>query len=384
VNSERLVRSLQIGDVWFEDRPGGLSRVYAEMLRHFPAAGMSASGLVVGSERASKSTANQVRAYAKADDLLPTRLFAARRAVVQALAHQSFDLVVSHFALYAAPVLDKFRALPLVVHFQGPWAAEGSVEKRQMLRRRAQHLVEAAVYRSASRLIVLSNAFARELASRYGVHEERIRMIPPGVDLDRFNTTISRLEARERLNWPGNRPTVFALRRLVRRMGLENLIEAVPEIIREIPDLQVHIGGTGSLEAALRNKIKDLNVSHHVKLLGRIEDDALPVCYRAADVSIVPTIALEGFGLITLESMAAGTPVMVTPVGGLPEVVRPLAEELVLESADPAAIAYGLRDALLGRRPLPSSDLCRNYVAEHYGWPRIVRMIREVYLEAIS
>jgi glycosyltransferase involved in cell wall biosynthesis len=167
-------------------------------------------------------------------------------------------------------------------------------------------------------------------------------------------------------------------------MGLEDLIEAVPELIRRVPDLQVHIGGAGRLADELRNKIAEMDVSRHVKLLGRVEDDALPLCYRAADISIVPTVALEGFGLITLESLAAGTPVMVTPVGGLPEAVRPLAEDLVLESVDPAAIANGLADALLGRRPVPSSDACRNYAAEHYGWPKIIERIREVYLEALT
>lgn len=380
----RLIRSLQIGDVWFEDRPGGLSRFYAEMLRNFSAASMSAAGLVVGTERAGESTGNQVRAFARADESLPVRMFAARRAVIQTLAHGSFDLIASHFALYAAPILDQVRTTPLVVHFQGPWAAEVGVEGGRSLRLQIQHFLEKSVYQRASRLIVLSSAFAHELASRYQIQYERIRVVPAGIDTERFDCTISRVDARQRLGWPRDRPVVFALRRLRRRMGLENLIEAVPLIIREIPDLLVHIGGAGPLADELQRRIDELNLSHHVKLLGRIPDDALPMSFRAADVSIVPTVALEGFGMITLESLAAGTPVMVTPVGGLPEVVRPLAEQLVLESADSGVIATGLTNVLLGRMAVPSPETCRNYVAENYGWPRITERIREVYLEALG
>jgi glycogen(starch) synthase len=179
MNSRKSICSLQIGNVWFEDRPGGLSRVYADMLRYFPVASMNALGLVVGTGKASVATGGQVTAFAEADRFLPARLFAARRAVVQALACQSFDLIVSHFALYAAPILDKFRALPLVVHFQGPWAAEGAVERGRSLRLHVQHSIETAVYKRASRLIVLSHAFAQELAFRYGVKEESIRVVPP-------------------------------------------------------------------------------------------------------------------------------------------------------------------------------------------------------------
>ena len=70
-------------------------------------------------------------------------------------------------------------------------------------------------------------------------------------------------------------------------------------------------------------------------LLGFVPDEQLPLAYRAADFSIVPSVALEGFGLIVAESLAAGTPVLVTAVGGLPETLEGLAPQCVVQERGP-------------------------------------------------
>ena len=76
-------------------------------------------------------------------------------------------------------------------------------------------------------------------------------------------------------------------------------------------------------------------MANHVRMLGSSRDADLPLYYRAADLSVVPTVALEGFGLVAAESLAAGCPALVTPVGGLPSVVADLSPDLVLEDATP-------------------------------------------------
>jgi len=121
-----------------------------------------------------------------------------------------------------------------------------------------------------------------------------------------------------------------------------------------------------------------------VRLAGFVADEALPLWYRSADVSVVPTIALEGFGLTTIESLASGTPVIVTPVGGLPEAVAPLSQELVLESGGFQALGAGLAGALLGKRVLPSDAECRAYARSHFDLPVIAAQTASVYREAID
>jgi glycosyltransferase involved in cell wall biosynthesis len=94
----------------------------------------------------------------------------------------------------------------------------------------------------------------------------------------------------------------------------------------------------------------------------------------------VPSQAWEGFGLVCLESLASGTPVMVTPVGGLPEAVRDLEPGLVFGGSDEASIAAGLRDALRGRLRVPSEAECLAY-ARRFAWSAIAARIDEVYRE---
>ncbi|HWJ21248.1 MAG TPA: glycosyltransferase, partial [Gemmatimonadaceae bacterium] len=123
-------------------------------------------------------------------------------------------------------------------------------------------------------------------------------------------------------------------------------------------------------------------LAEHVRLLGFLPDAQLPLAYRAADVTVVPTVALEGFGLIVAESLAAGTPAIVTPVGGLPEVVEALSPSLVTEAAGPRAIAASLSAALDGTLALPNAAACARFAANNYSWDVIARRVAEVYAEA--
>ena len=291
--------------------------------------------------------------------------------------------VVSHFALYTASVLGELADHPLVVHFQGPWGLEGHAERQSPLTVLAKTAVERIVYRRAAAFIVLSTPFGRILQRRFGVPAERIHVIPGGVDVARFAIDESRAECRQRLGWPAGRPIVLAVRRLMRRMGLGELIAATALIRERIPDVLVLIAGSGPVAAELRAQIETLGLVDNVRLLGFVPDDDLPSAYRAADLTVVPTVALEGFGLIVPESLAAGTPVLVTPIGGLPEAVGGLSERLILSGTGPEAIAKGVCDALTGALPLPSASECLDYARRHYDWPMIAQRTRAVYEEAM-
>jgi glycosyltransferase involved in cell wall biosynthesis len=93
-------------------------------------------------------------------------------------------------------------------------------------------------------------------------------------------------------------------------------------------------------------------------------------------------VALEGFGLVVAESLAAGTPVLVTPVGGLPETVRDLSPDAVLGGSGPIVLGAGLADALLGRIPLPSPAACVRFARERFDWSAVGRQVSAVYAEA--
>lgn len=378
------IKSLQIGMHWFSERPGGLDRVVQQLVATLPGAHVSVRGMVAGGPRAAEDTGGAMRAFAPAEQKLPGRLLAARRMVSELIREDRPDIIASHFALYAFPSLDRLRAFPTVMHFHGPWSDESLAEGSGGFGNAMKRRLEAAVYQRGTLHVTLSQAFADVLVSHYGVSPDTIRIVPGCVDVARFDVTETRASARAALGLPADRPIVLTVRRLARRMGLEDLIEAMTELRQSVPDALLAIVGGGSLAAELQARIDELGLQDHVRMLGRVSDDMLPLAYRAADVSIVPTVALEGFGLTTIESLAAGTPVLVTPVGGLPEAVGALSADLVLPAGGPRAIANGLSDALRGHLRMPGASACHAYARNGFDVPLMARRTAEVYREAMA
>lgn len=372
----RPLTCLQIGGDWFSECPGGMERYYADLLHHLPQARIVPRGLTLGTERVAVESRGAVEAFSERNVSVLARWRGVRRAARAVLRSCDVDLVASHFALYALPVLRVIRPLPHVVHFHGPWAMEAGVSRWSL-----KAGIERAVYRRGAVCIVLSKAWRDVLQRDYGVPIERIRVVPGGVDLAPFEGLIDRAAARERLGWPSDRRIVLTVRRLVPAKGLAELIAAVVRLRRSFPDVLVLIAGTGTLETELRRKVADAGLGDHVRFLGHVPTDDLPLAYRASDLTIVPSVALEGFGLVAPESLAAGTPVLVTPVGGLPEVVRALSPDLILTGTGAGPVAEGLIAALSGRIRLPSSDACHAYAKSHFDWHVIARQIAEVYRE---
>src|ERR1700733_473244 len=382
--NRRTMETLQIGNEWHTEHAGGLNSYYFELLRHLGPTGTGVHGLVAGSHNVRTATDGQVIGFAVPDAQLARRMLSLRRLALHQMAARKIDLIASHFALYTMPILDHIKRVPMVVHFHGPWAAEGNAEGARSYKSRLKASLERSVYSRAKRLIVLSEAFKAELITGYGIAEHRIRIVPGGIDVDRFNTSISRIEARQRLGWPTNRPIILTVRRQVRRMGLETLIDAARQLAVNSPDVLVLLGGTGPIADELQKRIMELGLENNVRRLGRVEDADLPLAYRAADMTVVPSQSLEGFGLITLESLASGTPVYVTPIGGLPEIVEPFAPECIFDNTSAEEIANVLRQALRGERPTPSDEACRAFASQNFSWPQIAQRVRTVYDQAFS
>jgi glycosyltransferase involved in cell wall biosynthesis len=369
---------------WLPDEPGsGLDRVFYALARHLPDAGVHVNGVVMGEGSGERGSFRRIERAAPTSAPLPRRLKGIRTATRALVDAHPPDLVAAHFALYATPVLDTLNCYPFVMHFHGPWAYESEAEVEAKWKVALKVVVECTVYRRAARFIVLSSAFRRLLVERYGVAADRVRIVPGGVDVDRFDTGLTRQTARERLGWPTDRPILLAVRRLVRRVGLDRLIDAIDRVRQRHPDVLLHIAGKGPLREALARQIQERGLADHAQLLGFVPDDDLPLAYRAANLSVVPTIAHEGFGLIVVESLAAGTPPLVTPVGGLPEVVRDLSPALIMHDASSDAIAEHLTAALRGDLSLPSPEDCRAFAARNYDWPVIARQTRSVYEEVV-
>lgn len=376
------MKILHVGMGWFGEEIGGLSRVMSQAVRAQADAGHDVRALVTGTDSVPKLSGGLARAFSPSGAFLPLRLLRARRAVGRALREMAPDVVSYHFALYGRPSLDLVRhRVPWVVHFHGPWAMEGLAEGASHLGNALKkRFVEEPLYRDAARVITLSRSFADILVEHYGVRPDRIRVVPGGFDPSQFLAAPDMRTARLRFHFPANGRLAVCVRRLQSRMGLENLVEAVSILRAKHPDLLVAIAGKGPLAPLLRERVEQAGLGGHVRLMGFVADTDLPAFYAAADVSVVPTVALEGFGLIVAESLASGTPVVASRVGALPELLSEFSPRLL---ADPTAegLARVLDGVLSGSVPLPRAQACRDHM-ERWTWPRVVPRLDEVYREA--
>jgi glycosyltransferase involved in cell wall biosynthesis len=290
------------------------------------------------------------------------------------------DLLILNQPLCASGISGHPAAasVPKVYWFISPWAAEWKVSHPEahfvsrMFNMSFRNRMEDLALQKSDAVFVESEFIRRELKSHHRkIPDKKVTLIPGAVDLQKFRPDGSREQNRARFGiGPG--PMALTVRRHVERMGIDLLIRAAAEV----PGLQVVIGGDGPLRGELEALAKSLNVP--ARFLGYVKDEDLPALYRAADLFVLPTRALEGFGLVAIEAMACGTPAMGTPVGAIPEVLGPL--KLVFEDVTPQAIAGGIR-RFLAERDAALPERCRAHVAAHYDWSKIVEKVETILVE---
>ncbi|MEG3435928.1 glycosyltransferase family 4 protein [Pannus brasiliensis CCIBt3594] len=368
-----------IGIGWFPRSPGGLDRYVYELTHHLAREGDAVELCGVGLPDTPLDTPVKLTDLAAPDRPLWQR-YRSARANFRPVSGR-VDAINAHFALYSFPLLDEFpREIPVTFTFHGPWALESQREGAGRLEVLVKEWIERAVYRHCDRFLVLSKAFGAILHERYRVPARKIHVIPGGVDTDRFRLDRSREQARQLLNWPLDRYILFTPRRLVRRMGLDTLLNALAGMRARYPDLWLAIAGKGPARADLERQTRELSLENHVRFLGYVPEEQLSIAYQAADLTVLPSQSLEGFGLVLVESLACGTPVLCTPIGGMPEVIAGFSPESITVSASATAIAARLTAFLDGEIALPSRESCREHAVANFSWTNIAPRVRQVLL----
>lgn len=200
--------------------------------------------------------------------------------------------------------------------------------------------------RRAQQVLVLSRFSLEQVRELEPEAVPRTTVAPAGVDLQRFapaDDAAARAAIRRRLGLPDDgRPLLLSVRRLVPRMGLEDLLEAAARLVAAGQDPLVALAGAGESRQDLEQLAGRLGLAERVHFLGRVPDDVLPDLYRAADVFVLPTRSLEGFGMVTAEALASGLPVVGTRAGATAELLAEVPGAALVEPADPAGLAAAL------------------------------------------
>ena len=201
-------------------------------------------------------------------------------------------------------------------------------------------------------------------------------LVPNGVQVDRFRG------AQPPAGRP-DRPTVVFLGRIDEpRKGLAVLLEALPELVRRVPDVRLLVAGPGDVEQ-VRGEVP-AGLAAHVDLVGRVDEADKPSTYATGDVYCAPNTHGESFGIVLLEAMAAGTPVVASDLEAFRRVLEDGRCGVLFPVGDAAALAGALAD-LLGDRPRRDELVARGQRAvEAYDWSVVTRQVLAVYETVVA
>jgi len=285
--------------------------------------------------------------------MAPFLMYAAMKPVLRRLADSGgpFDLIDAHYFYpdgVAAALLGSAFNRPTVITARG--TDINLIAKYRLPRR----MIQWAAGRAAAVITVC--AALKDALVALDVPAEKITVLRNGVDLQRFRP-VPRQEARDRLGLSG--ATLLSVGNLVELKGHDLVIRA----LTRLPDVELLIVGSGPEEAVLCALAAQEGVSHRVRFLGRLPQDALPEIYTAADILVLAS-SREGWANVLLEAMACGTPCVATRVGGTPEVITsPVAGELA-DARTPDALAEAVTRLLQRKNDRAA---VRAY-AEQFSW----------------
>jgi glycosyltransferase involved in cell wall biosynthesis len=308
-----------------------------------------------------------------------------------------FDLICTHQTMVSlGPIsLKSLSSKPILHWFHSPWHEEYLIKKygfQKKLNLRAWLItsilrqLERRHIRKSRKVVVLSQYSKNQVTKIHHYPEEKIHLIPGCVDLNHFRLPADDKKAvKNQLGFPLNRTIFLTIRNLVPRMGLENLIQSFieSEVLRRKTLLL--IGGKGFLEAHLKSIVAKHRLQECIQFPGYISEELLPQFYQAADFFILPTKELEGFGLVILEALACGTPVLGTPVGAIPELLDPLANHLIMEGNEWFYILKKLEEVISQPEKYRlAPQTCRKYVQSRYSSTHMSDAFENLALDIIN
>ena len=288
----------------------------------------------------------------------------------------SADVVHAHspppLASHYAGAVASERGIPYVVTYHCDVelpSAFGSVV--ESIYRRS---LGADTLRNANQVIVTTRTYA---ATSRAIWRYNPSVIPNAVDHRRFRPDVDGSAVRAKLRIPPEVPIVLLVGRIVPHKGVEHFVEAA----RYVPDARFLVAGGGSSLDAMKRLALSMGVEDRVRFLGRISDDRLPEVYAACDVFVLPSVSrLEAFGIVALEAMSTGKPVIVADIPGVREIIEDGRDGLLADPVNPRDLAEKIRRLLSdpeGRQTMGARG--REKVLESFSIERVTDRIEAVY-----
>jgi glycosyltransferase involved in cell wall biosynthesis len=262
---------------------------------------------------------------------------------------------------------------------KGPQTLRGRIANAFMKQQAKQ---EKSMAEKANRIVTISKYSQAKIVEHYGIEAEKIRIVPNGVDIEKFKPSDS--AAAKHQFGLGQEQTVLFMGSLVPRKGLPYLVKAAEKVVKHQANVKFAIVGTGPLRSQIEASLTAAGLKDNFVFLGNLGEDQLSAAYNAADVFVLPSIQ-EGQGIVLLEAQACAKPVVAFGVGGAKEAVRENQTGFLPELGDTEGLADRLLE-LLGDEALrlKMGDAGRRFVSENYTWDLCAERMLAIYREVLA
>ena len=308
-----------------------------------------------------------------------------------------FSAVIAHqpFTCFSLLLANKINRIPILYVYHSPCHAEYKIahENDNRLKRMfniySRKSVERFCLRKSSAIMVLSRYMEEKIRNIHKIQNNHIIVNPGGCDLKQFKPVKNRIKIKKELCLPDDKIHLLTVRNLEPRMGLDNLVYAI-KFLKEM-NIKFHLtlGGEGPEKEKLEKMVDGLGLVNQVTMVGFIPSNMLSSYYSAADFFILPTRDLEGFGLVTPESLACGTPVLGTPVGGTREILEKFDSKFIFKDSTPDSIAKGIQRAIdeyfSDKEKYNRIRVrCRQYAEQSYSWQRHIDLLESIIYQMLE
>ncbi|WP_400163229.1 1,4-alpha-glucan branching protein domain-containing protein [Brevibacillus sp. TJ4] len=249
-----------------------------------------------------------------------------------------------------------------------------------VLQQRIHECEELLVHRS-DRVIVCSQYMREEVQRLFAASGEKLHLIYNGVELpdEPSEAWCDKARVWRQELCQGSGPLLFFVGRLVREKGCHVLLEALPELVGEFPGLTLVIAGKGPMRGELEQLSERLGIAQHVRFLGFVEDWQRNMLFRIADIAVFPSL-YEPFGIVALEAMSYGTPLVVADTGGLREIVRHQENGMTIYAGDVQSLVNQVR-WLLHQPQMRAhmATVAKEDVRRTYNWAHLAQQTAQLY-----
>ena len=293
-----------------------------------------------------------------------------------------FDVIHAHdwLVAYAAKTLKDSFKIPIIATIHATESGRNSGIHDEV--QRYINDTEWMLTYEATEVIVNSNYMKNELQRLFGLPYEKINVVPNGVNLNLYNGVERDYDFRRQYA-ADNEKIILYVGRLVYEKGIQNLIAAMPKVLNGYHDSKLIIAGKGGMIDELRDEVRRLGIENKVYFTGYLKLNQVTKMYKCADVAVFPS-TYEPFGVVALEGMLSGTPVVVSDVGGLNEIVQHRENGMKSYAGNPNSISDSILELLYNPGLCAEvSRAAKAKVKAQYNWTKIAQDTHFIYQKAI-